>query len=110
MVIYTDKFIPDRFGGIIYGPIILIRPKYRDDIGLLEHEREHVRQWWRGWGVGYWLRYTFSHKWRLRYELEGYRVQLLYSPQHKSKFAYFLATNYRLTITWEEAFDLLSEG
>lgn len=41
---YTDN-IPESFGGMAYGPVIFIRPKYRDDKGLHAHEQEHVKQW-----------------------------------------------------------------
>lgn len=105
---YTDWFIPSRFGGVIYGPIILIRPKYRTDIGLFEHEKTHVRQWYRGWGIGYWLAYHFSKKRRLQYEVEGYRVQLKYNPDRVQTFALYLSTKYNLGISVEDAMELLA--
>ena len=41
----TDK-IGCGFGGAAQGPYIKMLPKYRDDAGLLEHEKAHVRQWY----------------------------------------------------------------
>ena len=42
---FTEK-LPSGFGGTAQGPIIKILPKYKDDAGLLEHEKTHVRQWY----------------------------------------------------------------
>lgn len=42
---YTDS-LPPAFGGEANGPMIRIRPKHRNDVGLLEHEKFHVREWW----------------------------------------------------------------
>lgn len=38
LVFYTDRIIPERFAGLTIGFVVLIRPKYRDDSGLLAHE------------------------------------------------------------------------
>ena len=40
------------FGGAAQGPFIKILPKYRDDAGLVEHEKLHVRQWYAVLAVG----------------------------------------------------------
>jgi len=50
MILYTDKGMknfPDgaRQAARAIGPLIIIRPEYRDDLGLHEHERVHVQQW-----------------------------------------------------------------
>lgn len=48
MKYYLLKFVtslPDGFGGIAQGPFIKILSKYEGDIGLLDHEKTHVRQW-----------------------------------------------------------------
>lgn len=44
-ITYTD-LLPDGVGGLAHGPRVLIRPWYRDDLGIVHHELEHVRQWW----------------------------------------------------------------
>ena len=108
-VFYTDRIIPKRFGGVLMAPfpIILIRPKYRDDEGLLQHELQHLKDMYAGWIILYCIRYFFSKKWRLHYELRGYWTQLEYSPQHIRLFAYFLATKYRLGIDEDKAYSLL---
>lgn len=48
---YTEQ-IPKGLGGATQGPIIKILPKYKNDIGLLEHEKTHVRQWYFWLAVG----------------------------------------------------------
>lgn len=98
-VFYTDKFIREGFGGVAKGPLIFIRPKYRDDKGILEHEKVHVRQWWRG---GQW-RMT-----KLEREVEAYKEQLKWYPDDRSyMFAEFISTKYGLNVTQQEALELL---
>lgn len=48
---FTDD-IKDGFGGYAKGPFIRMRPKYRYDLGLLEHEKVHVRQWYSKLAIG----------------------------------------------------------
>lgn len=48
----TDE-IANGFGGTSQGPLIKILPKYKNDTGLLEHEKTHVRQWYAAMGI--WL-------------------------------------------------------
>lgn len=45
LVKYTEK-LPNGFGGTAQGPLIKILSKYKDDTGLIEHEKTHVRQWY----------------------------------------------------------------
>jgi hypothetical protein len=53
-VIYTER-IPHPLGGghaggrgavPWYAPVVLLHPSSRGDEGALQHELEHVRQWW----------------------------------------------------------------
>lgn len=48
---YNEQ-VAKGFGGTTQGPVIKILPKYKDDIGLLEHEKTHVRQWYFWLAVG----------------------------------------------------------
>lgn len=45
-VSFTNN-MADNTAGYARGPLIRLRPQYQDDRGLLEHELEHVRQFWR---------------------------------------------------------------
>ena len=51
LVKVTEKVV-NGFGGTAQGPIIKVLPKYKDDIGLLEHEKVHVRQWYAWLALG----------------------------------------------------------
>ena len=45
IVKYTES-IDEKYSGAAQGPLIKLRPKYKDDTGLIEHEKTHVRQWY----------------------------------------------------------------
>lgn len=106
MVIYTSNLVPSSHAAITLGPFILIKPEYRGDLGLLEHEKVHVKQFYKYFPV-FPLMYLVSKKFRLKVELEAYKKQLEYSPNSKDRFAEFLATKYSLDISKEHAYDLL---
>ena len=38
--------LPNGFGGTAQGPLIKLLSKHKDDTGLIEHEKTHVRQWY----------------------------------------------------------------
>jgi hypothetical protein len=108
-VYYTDKFIPERFAAYTIGFVVLIRPRSKNDVGLLYHELTHVKQFWHNPLMG--LFYKFSKASRQKYEVEAYKVQLTYKPDkevYKSLYAQYLSTNYNLDITKEQAIELLS--
>ena len=44
ITIYS-KSVRGGFAGMSYGPIVLIDPSYRDDVGLHQHEYSHSLQW-----------------------------------------------------------------
>lgn len=103
---YTDKFIKERFAGYTVGIFIFIRPAYKDDRGLLEHEKTHVRQ------------NLNPRKWfmsKLDREVEAYKEQLKWYPKDSpgqkewriKLFAGYIATKYGLNITAPEAEKLL---
>lgn len=101
-IIVTDRFIPKRFDAYTIGPLVLLRPNKRDDQGLIAHELEHVKQWWHNPLMGLW--YQFSKKSRYQYELAAYRAQLKISAGRDVHiFAGYLASNYNLDVTVEQA-------
>ena len=106
MTFYTNRLIPEGFAGCARGPFIFIRPEFKDDKGLLAHERTHVKQWVRTLGL-HSLLYVLSSKYKLNCEIEAYKKQLEFSPNNKDLFAYFISVNYGLDITKEEAYKLL---
>lgn len=108
ITIYTTLFVGTNNAGCARGPVILIRPEYRGDTGLLEHEKTHVWQFWRTFGLHSFL-YLFSKSYRLKAEVEAYRVQLTYASAQALRFAGFLSANYGLDISQEDALKLLIE-
>ena len=107
IVFYTNLLIPERFAACAYGPFILIRPNFRADRGLLEHERVHVRQWWRTLGL-HGIPYLLSRSYRLRCEIEAYREQLRWTSADSAPvFARFVAEKYDLRVSADEALALL---
>lgn len=135
ITIYTDR-LPADVGGCANGPVVRIRPRYRDDAGIHAHEAEHVRQWYMGVLIGvlaaltissipsqwsaWWplaliagcalhpLAYLLLPRYRLWAEVRAYREQLRHYPDDRSRlFAGFLASKYRLEITPGEALEAL---
>jgi hypothetical protein len=129
---YTDN-LPEGIGGQANGPLIRIRPKYKGDRGLIEHELEHVKQWWVATllsavliaaglyhfneplygaigSIGvHGLLYKLIPAYRLWCEVQAHKVQAEYSPQSVGFFAKRIATMYGLKITAEKAEKLLRE-
>lgn len=107
MIFYTDTFIPKRFAGVAAGPFIFIRPRARNDLGLLMHEKEHVRQWWSTLGL-HTLLYLCIPKYKIWAEVSAYKIQATYYETDKlPRFAYFIANNYGLNISEEQALSML---
>ena len=97
--IYTDKFIQLGAATYFIGPlcIVLVKPKYRNDKGLHNHEMVHVRQYWKS----FWLhtfRYNDSEKYRLQCECEAYAVQYKSYPdeKHFNLFVEYMMEKYSL--------------
>ena len=132
LTIYTSN-LPPGVGGRANGPVIRIRPEYRNDKGLHAHEELHVKQWyfwvavgvvvaWLAFTLGYsfWpyailagcmahsLLYTLVPKYKLWSEVQCYKEQLKHYPDDRSVyFANYLASHYGLKITTEQAYKLL---
>ena len=97
--------MPDWKAGYSRAWFIGIRPAYKDDKGLLEHEKVHVKQFWRTLGF-HGLLYLLSKRYRLNAEVEAFKVQMEYAEDKEAargSFALRLATNYHLDITVSEA-------
>lgn len=106
---YTDKFVQKNHVASTRGCFIFIRPQYKDDFGLHEHEKVHVAQFWR-LPVIHSILYFLSKEYRLTCEVDAYKEQLKYcddSVAAKEQFASFIATKYNLNISKEEAEKLL---
>lgn len=106
LIFYTE-FVPTGFVGITLGPVILIRPKYRDDTGLMKHELTHVKQWAYSLGL-FPILYLVSKTYRKWAEACAFREQMQWSNKNGTvlsldRAAEYLSGNYKLGITVEEA-------
>ena len=128
----TEKIV-NGFGGAAQGPIIKILPKYREDTGLIEHEKTHVRQWyavlafwlllcvllavlvspvfWIGCGVSPFLHqllYRVVRPYRRWCEVQAYRRQIATGGYVSAEFAVTaLVEKYDLGLTLDDARALL---
>jgi hypothetical protein len=130
VIIYTDN-LPPNFGGTAQAFVVKIRPKYKDDKGIHDHEYVHVKQWYRllfiwllavglavvsEWlpleyaviaiaGVGlHGLLYLLIPSYRLKAEAEAYAAQVKQDRSDLDLMAYRLALpSYKLDITQEQA-------
>ncbi|MQT57163.1 hypothetical protein GHO41_07345 [Pseudomonas sp. FSL R10-0399] len=129
---YSDR-LPEQFGGLASGPLIRIRPKYKDDTGLIEHEKTHVRQWYAAMAIGFLLSalltllvsnsvfplfglapllhqllYKFVRPYRCWCEVKAYRKQIAIGGYLSNDFAVkALIEKYYLKLSADEARALL---
>jgi hypothetical protein len=130
LTIYTDN-LPPNVGGTAQAFVVKIRPKYKDDVGIHDHEYVHVKQWYRllfiwllavglavvsEWlpleyagvaiaGVGlHGLLYLLIPSYRLEAEAEAYAAQVKPDRSDLNLMTYRLAQPmYKLGITQEQA-------
>lgn len=107
MIFYTNFSVPEQYAAYTRGPFIFIRPSHKDDLGLLEHEKTHVRQFWKML-ILHPIMYKLSKNYRLKCEVEAYRNQLrYYAKDNTALFAKYLCEKYDLNLTHDEAVRLL---
>jgi hypothetical protein len=132
LTIYTDN-LPPNVGGTAQAFVVKIRPKYKDDKGIHDHEYVHVKQWYKAmaaWvaiialltiatyddfgyalaplaiaGVGlHGLLYLLIPSYRLEAEAEAYAAQTKPDRSDLDLMAYRMSLpSYRLGITQEQA-------
>ena len=137
LTIYTDRFIPERFGAVNFGPISLIRPKYKSDAGLHAHEAVHFTQWLALAAIGpvcagvaylaqidaaqpyllavllvpalfHGVLYKAVAQYRLACEVAAYKAQLKCYPDDRTELlAGFLASKYDVDVTHTQAVQIL---
>lgn len=129
-LIKLSKSLPNGFGGTAQGPLINLLPKYQHDVGLIEHEKTHVRQWYAVLTLGllmcvllvspiFWigcavspslhpLLYKFVRPYRRWCETQAYRKQIAVGGYTSNDFAVTtLAEKYDLGLSVDEARALL---
>lgn len=134
LVKYTEN-IANGFGGTAQGPFIKLLPKYQNDVGLIEHEKTHVRQWYVVMAIGlllctlltlivspflwplhgvapflHQLLYKIVRPYRRRCEVQAYRIQIALGGYISDEFAVTaLIEKYDLGLSVDEARALLSD-
>ncbi len=110
-LIYDDA-MPEEKGGTTGGLTVRIRPKYRDDIGILKHEEFHILQRYMTLGLHNCIK-DLSKRYAIWVEVSAYREQLKWPPAtvavafYRKIYAGFIANKYGLDITEDEAYDRL---
>lgn len=133
-LIKYEKILSHGFGGTAQGPVIKLLPKYKNDTGLIEHEKAHVRQWYTVLAIGLllctlltllvsptlWPLYglvLFSHQLLYKFvrpcrcwcEVTAYRKQVAVGGYSSNGFAVtMLVEKYGLDLSVDEARALLS--
>ena len=98
--VFITNWMPERFAGYHIVDIVLIRPDYKDDEGLIQHELTHVKQnlrtlFWSG------IKQYWDKNHKLNRECEAYAIQLQYVPDEdyevmKTRFVNYMYTKYNL--------------
>ena len=134
-LLQLSESLPNGFGGTAQGPLIKLLPQYQHDVGLLEHEKTHVRQWyavtalglllsvllallvapafWVVCGVSPWLHqllYRFVRPYRRWSEVRSYRKQIAVGGYASTTFAVTaLVEKYGLGLSVNDARALLGD-
>ena len=102
-VFYTSWMVPKA--GKSFGFFVFIKPKYKHDKSLLEHELIHCRQFYRTLGVHVIL-YKLSKKYRYKSELEAYTAQIIMDGHKTLSEAYWivniLMSGYKLKLSKDD--------
>jgi len=109
IVFYTNWFIPKKAAGCARAIFIFIKPEYREDIGLLAHERTHVRQFLRLFFI-HSFKYLFNKDYRYWCEVEAYGRQLQVNGNldYLDLYAGFICREYNLDVDFNAtALDLI---
>ena len=127
--------LPNGFGGTAQGPLIKLLPKYQHDVGLIEHVKTHVRQWYAVLAIGllfstfltllvspslwplyglaplsHQLLYKLVRPYRRWCEVRAYRKQIAIGGYASNEFAVTaLVEKYALGLSVDEAKALLTD-
>lgn len=94
--------------GAAWGPnVIVINKSYWNKKPLIAHERCHQDQQRRDGWITFYFRYFTSKEWRLKYELEAYRVWVKVEPTDIHRIIGVLVNSYGFNLTHEEAYKAL---
>lgn len=105
-MIVGTHLIPKGFSAFSCWPFIFVKPQYRSDIALIEHELVHYRE--QAWITPLWaVLYLVSRKFRLAAEVRAYMRQIELGGVTQEQAAHALLS-YRLGITFGKAMQVLA--
>lgn len=110
-VFYTGFLLREWQGAKNFVWFSIIRPKYKDDVGIHAHEHRHSVQSLKGLFVFHAIGMLLSKTYRAACEVDAYAEQLKHSKNVEAdmiRFSYMIATRYKLNLTKEEAFNALN--
>lgn len=109
-IFYVKMERTETFDATTFFNLIFIRKKYNENVPLLEHEIQHVRQFYRTCGLHFFL-YMLDDEYRLYSEIEAIKVQLKYmtGTYNITVIANYIFENYGIKniITKEQIEELL---
>lgn len=104
-IVFKTNFRPMGYAGYTVGMLVWISDKYQKDVGLHEHELDHVDYFYEDFPLS--LVKWVSKGYRLKLEVRAYKKQMKYGlPLQRA--ATLLSTRYPFGLSYEEARDLLS--
>lgn len=105
-IIVSTNLIPTGFSACTLWPFIFVRPQYRSDTALMEHEMVHYRE--QAWVLPIWLvLYLVSRKFRLGAEVRAFARQIELGGVTREQAAQALLS-YRLGLTYPKALQALA--
>ena len=106
-IFYTNFSIPKKkFMAITRYMFVFIRPRFRNNRCIVEHELQHVRQVYRTFFLWPFI-YFLSKKKRLEYEAEAYAKQVICKGGHDRfirAYARLIAALYDLDVSPAQAY------
>lgn len=105
-MIVSTNLIPKGFSACSLWPFIFVRPEYRSDIAVIEHELVHYRE--QAWIMPIWVfLYLVSRKFRLAAEVRAYTREVELGGVTREQAAHALLS-YRLGITLGKAMKVMA--
>ena len=107
LLCYTDR-LPSGFKGAANGPFVRIKKSSKNDFGLHVHEETHVRQFYMTLSLHSYL-YLLYKPYRQWAEVKAFHAQYK-TGADLNHLSHFLASNYGLKISVNEAKKLILKG
>lgn len=104
------SFLLFGWDGAAWGPnIIVINKDYWNKKPLIAHERCHQDQQRKDGWLTFYFRYFTSKEWRLKYELEAYRVWVAVAPEDIHRIVNVMMNSYGFNLSYSDALEALTK-